>query len=204
MSSYFAAMKNFANFSGRSSRREIWVFTFFLTLLLGIAILGDQMLGTDNIMNVSQHRPGLLVSIWYAVHAIPSLSLTVRRLHDTNRRGWWILVAFTGIGNFLLFIFFSLRGTVGSNRFGFDPYAPAAADHVEPVLADLRSDFYAPTAASMREMPPVRATNLRQRQDDQASDPIAEIERLAYLRQQGDITDAEFEVLKARALSRVH
>ena len=197
MCHYLIAMRKYAVFRGRASRAEYWWFTLVYGLLLVAAAFLDTALGTLN------RSSGLFIGLVQLIHLMPGLATFIRRLHDRDRSGWWFCLSFTVVGVVIPIIFSLQRGTVGSNRFGEDPYAPAAADHVEPVIADLRSEFYAPTAASMREMPPVRDTNLRQRQDDQASDPIAEIERLAYLRQQDDISDAEFEVLKARALSRV-
>ncbi len=54
---------------------------------------------------------------------LPSLAVSVRRLHDRDYSGWWILLAFTGIGYILLIIWYCMRGTAGPNRFGPDPLA---------------------------------------------------------------------------------
>ena len=55
---------------------------------------------------------------------IPSWAVTVRRLHDTNRSGWWTLLLFTGIGSLLLLLFVVQEGTEGENDFGDDPKEP--------------------------------------------------------------------------------
>lgn len=52
---------------------------------------------------------------------LPSLAVGVRRFHDMNRTGWWLLLAFTGIGTIIVFFWFMVKGTVGPNRFGPDP-----------------------------------------------------------------------------------
>jgi uncharacterized membrane protein YhaH (DUF805 family) len=56
---------------------------------------------------------------------LPGLAVSVRRLHDLDRTGWWLLIILTGIGLILLLIWFCLRGTTGPNRYGPDPLAAA-------------------------------------------------------------------------------
>ena len=59
---------------------------------------------------------------------LPSIAVAVRRLHDTDRSGWWILLGFIPIiGGIVLLVFYVLEGTQGPNRFGPDPKAAAAA-----------------------------------------------------------------------------
>ncbi|WP_173009294.1 DUF805 domain-containing protein [Methylobacterium sp. P1-11] len=60
-------------------------------------------------------------AIVHLVHSVPSLSIFVRRLHDTDRSGWWYFAAVTIVGLIPLFIFSVIRGTAGPNRFGPDP-----------------------------------------------------------------------------------
>ena len=57
---------------------------------------------------------------------LPSLGLNVRRLHDINQSGWWLLIAFTGIGVLLLLYWAIQPGTAGANQYGADPKAGAA------------------------------------------------------------------------------
>ena len=52
---------------------------------------------------------------------LPSIAVSVRRLHDIDRTGWWMLIAFTGVGLILLLIWDCIKGTRGANRFGPDP-----------------------------------------------------------------------------------
>lgn len=108
---YMMALKRYAEFSGRSRRKEYWFFLLFnmiVMLLLGIV---DTMLGTMVL--------GLVYSL--AVF-IPSLAVTVRRLHDIGKSGWWLLVAVIPfIGILVLLYFMVLDSEAGPNQFGANP-----------------------------------------------------------------------------------
>jgi uncharacterized membrane protein YhaH (DUF805 family) len=102
-------LKKYADFSGRARRKEFWMFylLFFVAVLVSTAIgtqIGFEWLG--NIVML-----GLLV---------PLIACEVRRMHDTDRSGWWILVPIANI------IFLFLEGTKGPNRFGEDPKGSSA------------------------------------------------------------------------------
>jgi uncharacterized membrane protein YhaH (DUF805 family) len=66
---------------------------------------------------------GLVVSL---ALLLPSIAVAIRRLHDLDRTGWWLLLAFTGIGAIVLLVWDCMKGTTGSNRFGADPLGPDA------------------------------------------------------------------------------
>ena len=69
---------------------------------------------------------GILSILWALGNFLPSLAVGVRRLHDTDRSGWWLLIAFIPlIGAIVLLVFFCTRGTPGPNRFGNDPLGGA-------------------------------------------------------------------------------
>ena len=114
-----AGFKKYATLSGRSSRSEFWYWTLYYFLCLAAILAAGTLAGED------------LVWIGYVVFALlnfmPSLAVTVRRLHDIDRSGWWYLLIFVPIiGPFaaiLLIAWFTIRGTVGENRFGPDPLA---------------------------------------------------------------------------------
>lgn len=63
------------------------------------------------------------LSVFYLFTIIPSLAVSVRRLHDSDKSGWWLLLSFVPAGALVLFIFYLLDGTPGSNRHGPDPKA---------------------------------------------------------------------------------
>jgi len=66
----------------------------------------------------------LSVVYWLAI-LIPSLAVTVRRLHDSNLSGWWLLISFVPFGGIVLLVFYILASTPGANRFGPNPNASA-------------------------------------------------------------------------------
>jgi uncharacterized membrane protein YhaH (DUF805 family) len=122
MNWYLLALKKYAVFSGRSRRKEYWFFVlFYLLISLGLGIL-DAVLGTHTAKGV-----GLFGAIYALALLIPSLSVTVRRLHDTGRTGWWILFAFVPlIGWLVLLVFMFLDSQPGDNEYGPSPKAAAA------------------------------------------------------------------------------
>lgn len=126
MNWYLEVLKKYAVFQGRARRREYWFFALF-NLIFGMAIaVLDAMLGTLD----AQAGIGLLGSLYALAVFIPALAVTVRRLHDIDRSGWWILIGFIPlIGAIILLVFLVLDSNSGSNRFGENPkdYPPAWA-----------------------------------------------------------------------------
>ena len=118
MSWYLEALKKYAVFSGRSRRKEYWYFILF-NIIVGI-VLGilDSLLGTFN----ASTNTGLFSSIYSLAVLIPSIAVAVRRLHDTDRSGWWILIGLVPlIGIIVLIVFFVQDSTPGTNSFGPNP-----------------------------------------------------------------------------------
>lgn len=121
-----SVFSKYATFTGRASRSEYWYFTLFniitstLLFLLGIAI-GAATGGSDGVPG------GLIVGyILYIIYGlgvlIPSLAVTVRRLHDTNNSGWLILLGLIPcVGGIVLLVFMILQGTNGENKYGNIP-----------------------------------------------------------------------------------
>ena len=88
MNNYMSAMRRYVDFSGRSSRSEFWFFVLFYFIIAIIATVIDAVvLGSQMAQGV-----GILSGIVLLVHLIPSIAVSVRRLHDTDRSGWWILI----------------------------------------------------------------------------------------------------------------
>jgi uncharacterized membrane protein YhaH (DUF805 family) len=111
-------VERYADFQGRAPRSEFWwfaLFYFLLSLVVGIVGAASDTLG------------GLLNLVVSLGLLLPSLAVSIRRLHDTDRTGWWILLYLLPvIGTIVLIIFFIQRGTDGPNRFGPDPAGGAA------------------------------------------------------------------------------
>jgi uncharacterized membrane protein YhaH (DUF805 family) len=118
MSYYLEALKKYAVFSGRARRTEFWYFVLFNIIVTIVLSLIDTLLGTFNILR----GVGLLSGIYGLAVLIPTLAVTVRRLHDIDRTGWWILIGLIPlIGTIVLLVFYLTPGTPGSNRYGPDP-----------------------------------------------------------------------------------
>jgi uncharacterized membrane protein YhaH (DUF805 family) len=118
MSYYLEALKKYAVFSGRSRRMEFWYFVLFNIIVAVVLALIDTLLGTTT--GVSSF--GLLSGIYSLAVLIPTLAVTVRRLHDIDRTGWWILINLIPlIGTIVLLVFELTPGTPGSNRYGPGP-----------------------------------------------------------------------------------
>lgn len=120
---YLQALKKYATFSGRASRAEYWWFVLF-NLLFGIAVaVLDVLLGT-----VTDNGTGVLGTLYTLAVLLPGIAVAVRRLHDTDRSGWFILLAFVPLANIALLAFLLEDGTSGPNRYGPDPKGrPSAA-----------------------------------------------------------------------------
>ncbi|MFP4154638.1 MAG: DUF805 domain-containing protein [Halothiobacillaceae bacterium] len=114
MEHYLNVLRKYAVFSGRSGRREYWMF-FLINVLITLAILA-----TESALGM----PMLLGSLYSLFILLPGLAVTVRRLHDSDRPGWWILVALIPLIGPLVLLFFMVQPTQGApNRFGAPPAA---------------------------------------------------------------------------------
>ena len=126
MSWYMAVLKKYADFSGRSRRMEYWMF-MLINFLIYIAMMA-LMLATGG-GNAEEPGPiamlvGLFIMLYGLAIFIPSLAVGVRRLHDSDKSGWLILVnLIPGIGGLIFLVLMVLPGTQGDNQFGPDPLA---------------------------------------------------------------------------------
>ncbi|MBV8934489.1 MAG: DUF805 domain-containing protein [Alphaproteobacteria bacterium] len=153
----FLPLKRYAEFSGRSRRMEYWMWTLFMVLLWMVffvaivAVAGAAFMTGGGIRSLMAMGGGILVIgalaiiVWLAL-LIPSLAVGVRRLHDTERSGWWLggllivdlvngVLRGSGSGGALttivslvvlvwglvLLVFYCLDGTKGPNKYGPDP-----------------------------------------------------------------------------------
>ncbi len=112
--------KRYFDFRTRSSRSEYWWFLLFCVLIAIILAIADLAFFPDITREFDDSGP--LGLVWSLVTIIPSISISVRRLHDIDRSGWWYLLIFAIIiGWIVLLVWFCTRGTEGLNRFGDDP-----------------------------------------------------------------------------------
>jgi uncharacterized membrane protein YhaH (DUF805 family) len=117
MNWYLEVLKKYAVFTGRARRQEYWMFFLFnLIITLALAFI-EGMLGS----------PGVLGLLYSLAVLIPAIAVGVRRLHDTNRSGWWMLIGLIPfIGAIVLIIFFVQDSQPGENEYGPNPKAAVA------------------------------------------------------------------------------
>jgi len=120
--------QRYIDLSGRSSRAEYWWFAFFIALVDIIATAVDTVvLGTD------LGDTGLLAAVWGLATLIPSLAIGVRRLHDINKSGWWLLLWFVLVIGWIVLIVWAIkRGDDGPNKYGPDPRQPTSQQPYKP------------------------------------------------------------------------
>ena len=129
----FAPLRRYFDFSGRSRRLEYWLWAIFVFVGFIVAMILDvKLLGAGTMTSSSELGEGTasasfnisgggpITLVFLLLVLIPGLALAVRRMHDQNRSGWWILVPLVG----MIMIMF-IGGTPGPNRFGPDPKGAA-------------------------------------------------------------------------------
>jgi uncharacterized membrane protein YhaH (DUF805 family) len=159
----------YTTFRGRAPRSEYWYFQlFYMITLIGAAVL-DGALGTPR---TPGGTTGTLVVVVYWAFFLPLLSVFVRRLHDTDRSGWWFWISLTIIGIIPLLVWLCTKGTTGANRFGTDPLPTLVRGAAEPRR---------PSVAT--------------------PDKVEQLTKLRQLLDNGAITQEEFERLKAELLT---
>jgi uncharacterized membrane protein YhaH (DUF805 family) len=115
-------IRKYATFSGRARRAEYWWFGLFVGLVVfGLTMVDMLLIGADA---MAEYGAGPLTGLFSLAIIIPSIAVTVRRLHDRDKSGWWLLWSLLPlIGALILLIQYVQRGTAGDNRFGTDPLA---------------------------------------------------------------------------------
>jgi len=109
---YLKVLKNYAVFNGRARRTEYWMFFLFNAIITIILSILQSIADINNI----------LTGIYGLLTILPSLAVGARRLHDSGRSGWWLLIGLIPfIGTIILIIFFCLDSEEGDNRFGANP-----------------------------------------------------------------------------------
>ena len=118
-----SCFNQYCGFKGRASRAEFWWFALFTAIVGFVLGFVDGLLftSTENAFFALLGFSGLFQLGVF----LPNLAVTARRLHDTDKSGWWMLLYLTIIGGIVVFIFTLLRGNEGSNKYGEDPYAVA-------------------------------------------------------------------------------
>jgi uncharacterized membrane protein YhaH (DUF805 family) len=114
MNWYLAVLKKYVDFEGRARRMEYWMFTLVNFIIYVVAY--------TLIFSTKSTLLSALLGLYGLAILLPSLGVTVRRLHDTGRTGWWILIGLVPfIGTIVLLIFMILDGDEGQNQYGPSP-----------------------------------------------------------------------------------
>jgi uncharacterized membrane protein YhaH (DUF805 family) len=115
---YLGVLKKYAVFTGRARRKEYWFFVLFHVLIFLLFVMIDGLTGTLN----EATGFGLTSSLYSLAVLIPGIAVLVRRLHDIDRSGWWVLLGLVPfVGGIVLLVLAALDSTPGENRFGPNP-----------------------------------------------------------------------------------
>ena len=110
-----SGFQNYTNFHARATRSEYWFWTLFVILVSIVANVIDLM-----VFSSTGFAP--LSIILTLGLLIPGIAVSIRRLHDRDKSGWWLLLIFIPlVGAIILLVWYCTRGTMGPNRFGPDP-----------------------------------------------------------------------------------
>lgn len=120
---YLAVLKKYAVFEGRARRKEYWMFVLFNFLISFALIWLDSMVGMRGASGF-----GLLSGLYSLAVLLPGVAVSVRRLHDTGKSGWWLLISLVPILGVLIVLFFMVQDSQpGDNQFGANPKLSGAA-----------------------------------------------------------------------------
>jgi uncharacterized membrane protein YhaH (DUF805 family) len=118
MNWYLGVLKQYAVFSGRARRSEYWFFVLFSALISIVLVIIDSVTGTRSL----RAGLGLLSGIYSLAVFVPSLAVAIRRLHDTSRSGWWLLISLVPfVGTIILIVFLASDGKPENNEYGVNP-----------------------------------------------------------------------------------
>lgn len=114
-----SCLQQYVGFSGRARRSEYWWFFLFNVLVSIVASILDSVLGTMS----DDTNVGLIGSIAGLALLLPSIAVGIRRLHDTSRSGWWILIGLIPIVGWIVLLVFYVQDSHGDNQHGPSPKA---------------------------------------------------------------------------------
>jgi uncharacterized membrane protein YhaH (DUF805 family) len=117
---YFDALLRYFEFWGRTSRAQYWTYQLLMLAAIAAAVLAD--VGAIR-TGFEQEHIGLIVAFVTIFHYVPTITTTVRRLHDIGKSGWWYLLCFVPLGGFVVLFWMFRRGDTGDNGYGPPPSA---------------------------------------------------------------------------------
>ena len=117
---YLMAWHKYAQFSGRSRRKEYWMFTLVNIIVATVLYLIATMAFLNNSTAVTI-IVCLVCGVYWLAALIPSLAVSVRRLHDTHKSGWWLLLCLIPLGGLVILAFCCIDSDPGANQYGPNP-----------------------------------------------------------------------------------
>ncbi|TVP86418.1 MAG: DUF805 domain-containing protein [Alkalicoccus sp.] len=115
---YLKVLQNFGDFQSRARRKEYWMFVLVNFLILMVLSILETLIGL----------PAAISSLYSLVVLIPGIAVAVRRMHDTNKSGWWVLILLVPFIGWIIFLIFAVQDSeAGANRFGPNPKVQPAA-----------------------------------------------------------------------------
>lgn len=117
---YVMALKKYAVFNGRARRKEYWYFVLFYFIFAYAFVITALAIGT--VVSGAGEGVRILVGLYGLAMFVPSLAVSVRRLHDIDRSGWWLLLQLIPlVGSIVLLVWAAQDSSSGENRFGPNP-----------------------------------------------------------------------------------
>jgi uncharacterized membrane protein YhaH (DUF805 family) len=118
---YLGVLKKYAEFNGRARRKEYWMFVLFNIIISVVLSIIDRVIGNPEM------GLGILGTLYALAVLLPSLAVGARRLHDTGRSGWWLLIGLIPCIGFIVLIIFTVEDSqAGDNQYGPNPKATPA------------------------------------------------------------------------------
>jgi len=137
MNWYLKVLKDYVNFNGRARRKEYWMFVLFNVIFGIVAQILDRMFGTTyGTVSSIGTQSGYIYTLYTLAVFLPALAVTVRRLHDIGKSGWWFLIVFTIIGIIWLIVLTIMNGDQGENAYGPDPKNAEASTITDKTILD--------------------------------------------------------------------
>jgi uncharacterized membrane protein YhaH (DUF805 family) len=123
---YLMVWKRYAEFSGRSRRKELWMFVLF-NMIVALALYVPALVAATQGSSLSTIF-FVLYFIYVLAALVPGWAVGARRLHDIGKSGWWWLIALVPfVGAIILIVFWVMEGQPGDNEYGPNPKLPAPA-----------------------------------------------------------------------------
>ena len=114
---------NYTNFKGRARRSEYWFIQLFLIVTnVAVAVIDLALMNGDVKRFIANGGGGIVGLIWIFATIVPALAVLIRRLHDTNRSGWWALIVLVPLAGAIVLLVFTVEDSnKGVNKYGASP-----------------------------------------------------------------------------------